>query len=51
MVHIYFCIYANNQYVIRGWNVPLIHAIFVKEEAEIICNIPLSRFDHPDKLN
>lgn len=34
----------------RGWNVPLIQSIFEKEEAETICNIPLSRYDHPDKL-
>ncbi|XP_059436514.1 uncharacterized protein LOC132169501 [Corylus avellana] len=34
----------------RGWNVPLIQSLFEKEEAEIICNIPLSRFDCPDKM-
>ena len=35
---------------LRGWNVPLIRAIFLKEEAEIICNIPFSRFNHPNRM-
>ncbi|XP_059436284.1 uncharacterized protein LOC132169234 [Corylus avellana] len=33
-----------------GWNTTLIYDIFLKEEAEIICNIPISRYGYPDKL-
>jgi ribonuclease HI len=34
----------------REWKTQEIQAIFEKEEAEIICNIPLSKNDQPDKL-
>jgi hypothetical protein len=33
-----------------GWNVPLVKSIFNTEEAAIICNIPLSRYNQHDKL-
>jgi ribonuclease HI len=32
------------------WNVPLIHDIFHGEEADLICNIPLSKLGPPDRL-
>jgi hypothetical protein len=34
----------------RGWNIPLVKSIFNQEEAGLICNIPLSRYNQPDKL-
>lgn len=33
-----------------GWNISLIHSIFWTEEAEIICNLPLSRYYQSDKM-
>jgi hypothetical protein len=33
-----------------GWNVELIRSIFHKDEAELICNLPCSRYRAPDKL-
>jgi hypothetical protein len=33
-----------------GWNVQLVRSIFNKEEATLICNIPLSRYNQKDKL-
>jgi hypothetical protein len=35
---------------VRGWNVPLIQAIFSQEEAKLICNLPLRRYHQQDKL-
>jgi hypothetical protein len=34
----------------RGWNIPLVKSIFNHEEAALICNIPLSKYNQPDKL-
>jgi hypothetical protein len=33
-----------------GWNVQLVKSIFNEEEAALICNIPLSRYNQKDKL-
>jgi hypothetical protein len=34
---------------VGGWYVPLIHSVF-HEEAKLICNLPLSRYNQQDKL-
>lgn len=34
----------------RGWNVPLIRENFWEEEANLICNLPLSQYNQQDKL-
>jgi hypothetical protein len=33
----------------HGWNLPLIRSVFWKEEADLICSIPLSRYSNPEK--
>jgi hypothetical protein len=34
----------------KWWNVPLIFAIFSKEEAEVITSLPLSKYDQNDLM-
>lgn len=33
----------------NGWNVPLIRDIFMEEEVELICSLPLSKYQQADK--
>jgi len=34
----------------KSWNTSLIYDIFMEEEAQLICNIPLSPLQSPDKM-